>query len=181
MPCSIAAPRLSDSGEEDDDIPQGSLLSDDEEYEPPIHELGGSRTRYCAELSQLLTKDPQDLLEEQIFQNRDLTAERFLNDLTEKLGLSDTVDVKRRMFEWITGETISWFLHIGDPPELMWAFAGTDERWTTFAALAQRIVGMTPSEAEVERIISIQRDLVGTHGTRFGQGVFQSRTQLRQG
>jgi hypothetical protein len=57
---------------------------------------------------------------------------------------------------------------------------GTDERWTALAALAQRAVGMTPSEVEVERMISIQRDLVGTHGTRFGQGVFRSRTQFRQ-
>jgi hypothetical protein len=104
----------------------------------------------------------------------------FLNDLVEKLGLGETVDVKRQLFEWISGEGISWSLHVGDPPEIMWAIAGTDERWTGFASLALRVVGMTPSEAEVERVISIQRDLVGTHGTRFSQDVFRSRTQLRQ-
>jgi hypothetical protein len=71
-------------------------------------------------------------------------------------------------------------LHMGDPPEIMWEIAGTDERWIAFAALAQQLVGMIPSEVEVGRVISIQRDLVGTHRTRFGQDVFRSRPQLRQ-
>jgi hypothetical protein len=69
----------------------------------------------------------------------------------------------------------------GSPPEIMRAIAGTDDRSIAFAALAQRVVGMTPSEAEIEHVISIPQDLVGTHGTRFGQDVFRSRTQLCQG
>jgi hypothetical protein len=71
-------------------------------------------------------------------------------------------------------------LHVEDPPDIMWAIAGTDERWKGFSALAQQVVGMTPSEAEVKGVISIQRDLIGTHGTSFGQNVFRSRTQLHQ-
>jgi hypothetical protein len=71
-------------------------------------------------------------------------------------------------------------IYVGDPPEIIWAIVGTDEWLIGFAALAQRVVGMIPSEAKVERVISVQRDLVGTQGTRFSQDVFRSRTQLRQ-
>jgi hypothetical protein len=67
---------------------------------------------------------------------------------------------------------------MGDPPEITWAIAGTDERWTAFAAFPQRVVGMTPSEVEVERVISIQRNLMGIHGSRFGHDVFRSQTQF---
>jgi hypothetical protein len=40
-------------------------------------------------------------MEGQTFQDRYLTAETFLNELTESLGLSETIDVKRQLFEWI--------------------------------------------------------------------------------
>jgi hypothetical protein len=150
------------------EVPRGDHGQYDEEFEPPIAELAASRARYCAELAKLLTKDIHDLIEGQVFQNRYLTAETFLSDLTERFGLSQIINVKRQLFAWISGEGVSWMLHMGDPPEIMWAIAGTDERWTEFAALAQRVVGMTPSEVEGERMISIQWDLMGTHRARFG-------------
>jgi hypothetical protein len=49
------------------DIPRGDCDQDDEEFEPPIAELAVSRTRYCAELAILLTKDIHDLIEGQAF------------------------------------------------------------------------------------------------------------------
>jgi hypothetical protein len=52
------------------------------------------------------------------------------------ISLSDW-DLKRQLFEWISGEGVSWVLHIRNPPEIMWAIAGTDERRTEFPALAQ--------------------------------------------
>jgi hypothetical protein len=167
--------------DEESDVPRELAVSDEEEIDPLISGPATSRTQYRRELARLLEKDAFDLVDERIFQNCYLTTENFLNELAEKLELLGTVDVKVKLFNWISGHEVSWYTHIGDPPEIMWAIAATDERWTTFATLAQRVVGITPSEAEVERVISIQRDLVGTHGTRFSQDVFRSRTQLRQG
>jgi hypothetical protein len=66
---------------------------DEEEIEPPISELATSRTRHCPELARLLRTDAHDLMEEQIFQNRYLTVETFLNELAERLGLSEAVDI----------------------------------------------------------------------------------------
>jgi hypothetical protein len=37
--------------------------------------------------------------------------------------------------------------------DAMSAIVRTDDRWTRFAALAPRVVGITPSEADVEQII----------------------------
>jgi hypothetical protein len=83
MPPSIAEPRLNDSIDDKSDVPRGIPAHDEEEIKPPISELAASPTRYYAELAQLLKRDVYDLMEEQIFQNRYLTAETLLNELTE--------------------------------------------------------------------------------------------------
>jgi hypothetical protein len=61
---------------------------------------------------------------------------------------------------------------VADPPDIIWAIAGIEELWTGFAALAQPALGIMRSETELELVISIQRDFVGVHGTRFAQAVF---------
>jgi hypothetical protein len=61
---------------------------------------------------------------------------------------------------------------MADPHEIIWAAAGTDDQWTRFIALTQRVVGMAPSEAEAERVIFVQRALVNIYGTTFSQAVF---------
>jgi hypothetical protein len=125
MAPSVPEPRFIDPLDDEIDVPRGDCDQDDEEFEPPIAELVASPTRCCAELARLLTKDVQDLIEGQVFQNRYLTAETFLSDLTERFGLSQIIDVKRQLFEWVSGEGVSWILHMGDPPEITWAIAGT--------------------------------------------------------
>jgi hypothetical protein len=94
--------------------------------------------------------DPHDFMEEQIFQNRYLTMETFLKELTKALELSETIELKCQLFEWICGEIVFWMLHMAGPPEIMQAIAGTDEWWTGFTALRLRVIGMIRSEAEVE-------------------------------
>jgi hypothetical protein len=89
-------------------------------------------------------------MEEQVFQSRYLAADTFLNKLTETFGLGETVDVKYQLVEWMAGEAVPWILDLDDLPEIKSAIAGTDEQWTGFAAFAQRVLGMTASEAEVE-------------------------------
>jgi hypothetical protein len=61
----------------------------------------------------------------------------------------------------------------------MWSLVEAEE-WRDFAKLACRLVGITPSESEVERTISTQRNIMGMKGTQFGQQVFTARTQIRQ-
>jgi hypothetical protein len=159
-------------------IPDSDPLVDLEEIEPPGSEVGSSRTRHCAELVRLLATEPGDLVEESIFKNRYSTALNFLTELADRRGLTDRLALRpsslrgyvvmyRGQHTWVT-----LWKSCGQLPE--------QTRTGQVAALVRRIVGMTPSEAEVERVISIQCDIVGTKGTSFGQDVFTSRTQLRQ-
>jgi hypothetical protein len=60
---------------------------------------------------------------------------------------------------------------MANSPEIMRTVAGTEQQQTGLAVLVQQRVAMTP-EIATGRLISIQRDLVGTHGTRFIQHVF---------
>jgi hypothetical protein len=83
MTSSISEPRFIDSVDDDIDVPPGGRDSDREEFEPPIAELAALRTLYCAELARLLKTDVHGLMQEQVFQNRDLIAETFLTNLTE--------------------------------------------------------------------------------------------------
>jgi hypothetical protein len=177
---SVAESRFKDSVDDKNGVPPGIPAHDDAEIVSPISELATSRIRYCTELARLLKRDWHDLMEEQIFQNDYLTAKTFLNELTESLGLSETIDVKRQLFEWISRDGVFCMLDMADSPGIMCIIAGTDERWTEFATLVQRVVGTIPSDGEVERVISIQRDFIGTQGTGFNQEVFRNRTQLHQ-
>jgi hypothetical protein len=99
---SVAEPRFIDRVDDKSDCPRGIPAQDEEETEPPISELTMSRTWYYAEVLRLLGRDIYDPREGQIFQNRYLAAETFLNELTKSLGSSETIDVKGQLFEWIT-------------------------------------------------------------------------------
>jgi hypothetical protein len=98
---SVAEPRFIDRVDDKSDGPR-SAAQDEEEIEPPISELSTSRTWHYPEVARLLGRDIHDPQEGQIFQNRYLVAETFLDELTKSLGSSETIDVKGQLFEWIT-------------------------------------------------------------------------------
>jgi hypothetical protein len=52
---------------------------------------------------------------------------------------------------------------------------GIDEKWIAFASLAERVVEIVPPESEVDRIISISRNLMATKATGFGEKLFMVR------
>jgi hypothetical protein len=95
MPMSFAEPRFVDN---QSDAPRAMPAHSEEESKLPISEFATSRTCYCAGLARLLGRDVHNLMERQISQNLYLTAETFLNDPTESLGLSETTDVKSQLF-----------------------------------------------------------------------------------
>jgi hypothetical protein len=65
------------------------------------------------------------------------------------------------------------FLH--DSPNEMWRVAHRYKQWSVFADLALRFVSCGTSEADAERILSMQRNIAGLHGTRFGTQSMKSR------
>jgi hypothetical protein len=63
----------------------------------------------------------------------------------------------------------------------MWKTIATTDEWMGFAEVALRLVSLAVSEAEVERVISVQRDIIGTKGGRTRETTLTTRTQPRQG
>jgi hypothetical protein len=66
------------------------------------------------------------------------------------------------------------------PVEELWRQAEHEEEWNDFASLAGRLVCLVQSESEVERVISIQRDMKTAKASRMGEAVFNAWTILRQ-
>jgi hypothetical protein len=98
MPSSATGLRAIDNAHDDSDVPTGITGHVEAETEAPISELTASRARYCAGIGRLLSKDAYDLMEEQIFRNFYINAEMFFNELTEGLGVSETVDMRHHLF-----------------------------------------------------------------------------------
>jgi hypothetical protein len=99
MSPSVAESRFIDSVDDKNDVPCGIPVHDEEEIQSPISEFVMSQTWYCTEIARLHRRDAHDLMGEQIFQNRDFIVETLLKEQTESLGLSETIDVKRQLFE----------------------------------------------------------------------------------
>jgi hypothetical protein len=64
-------------------------------------------------------------------------------------------------------------------PDRIWWNANQYDDWRDFAELAMRIVTIGTSEADVERIISIHRDIASHKGTQYSHRTFRNRLQLR--
>jgi hypothetical protein len=54
------------------------------------------------------------------------------------------------------------------------------EDWTSFADLLMRLVGLAVSEADVERILSIHRDIHGLKANLTNAETLIARARLRQ-
>jgi hypothetical protein len=114
-----------------------------------------------------------------VFQNLYNVAEAFLVRQAAILELD--IDVRQKLREWVLSRDPpipnEFLTH--DPDEIWRRIAMTDA-WRPFAVLALRIVSLAVSEAEVERTISVQRDILGTKGNRTNEGMLAARTRLRQ-
>jgi hypothetical protein len=60
----------------------------------------------------------------------------------------------------------------------LWRIAHRYEKWTSFADLALRLVSSGVSEADAERILSMQKNIAGLHGTRFGRTTMEARIRM---
>jgi hypothetical protein len=91
---------------------------------------------------------------------------------------------------WIAEKLSNWVFHLDKfpiaidnldlPPDDMWTVISADEEWRPFAQMAVRIVTLVISEAEMERTISLQRDILGNKANQTSEKMLTARTQLRQ-
>lgn len=63
----------------------------------------------------------------------------------------------------------------------MWRIAHRYEKWSTFADLALRLISCGTSEADAERVLSMQKNIASLHGTRFGISTMEARLRTLTG
>jgi hypothetical protein len=108
------------------------------------------------------------------------TGTAFLQHLSDALGFPEQGYVERMLSEWMKGDVIWKPRHWLMPVEELWRHAEQEEESRNFASLAGCLVCCVPSESEVERVTSIQRDIQTAKASRMGESVFNARTILRQ-
>jgi hypothetical protein len=135
---------------------------------------------YKEELRKLKELSREQLGSETVFKDMATTASRYLRDFASQFEFSEKDRVVRDcLVQWLRKDVPLCTDFLNQSPEDLWSLVEA-EGWTDFAELARRLVGITPSESEVERTISTQRSIMGMRGTQFGQHVFTARTQIHQ-
>jgi hypothetical protein len=149
--------------------------------EQRIHLKEFRRARERNELSQLLEFGTfEEAMEGPVFPLILRKAGEFLQTIAERLSLG--VKIPEMLNSWLFEPhklpVIPGTLEL--PPDEMWAQISTAEAWKPLAEIALRIVSLSVSEAEVERVISMQRDILGSKANRTSEKMLTARTQLRQ-
>jgi hypothetical protein len=109
--------------------------------------------------------------------------ERTLRELRETAALAglDVEFIEECFDKWLWEDTrklpFAKFL-AGDPDE-MWRQAHKCAGWSTFSNFALRFITIGTSEAEVERLISVQRDIAALKSVRVTPKMAMARLQMR--
>jgi hypothetical protein len=116
-----------------------------------------------------------DIAQERILQLADRVAQKLQYDAA-------LPELKRRYDIWLFDpQTSVPFIGAPNPAvraEQMWRMAHRHAGWEILADVALRIVSSGTSEADAERILSMERNIAGLHGTRFGIQGMRSRMIL---
>jgi hypothetical protein len=106
------------------------------------------------------------------------TARPRIIDLAGRLGL-DTEQMGARYDQWLfnPSKEISFARDEAahESVNSLWRRAHRYEMWASFADRALRFVSSGVSEADAERILSMQKNIAGLHGTRFGIPTMEAR------
>ena len=141
-----------------------------------------SRTKYKEVESELLKQqNTQKLLEIETFPDVFEVALRTLQNYAKllKVGLSDQ-EILGLLHDYIFGDpkTVTIDPYLRSDPDTFWREVHKIDKWTKFSALALHFVTLTTSEADVERLFSKQKQVMGEHSTSMGIGALDARLRL---
>jgi hypothetical protein len=195
-----ADPSLDDleSRSEDDDEPEEESENDDtDETQDPRDEnegilrsltmpgLSALSQQYARTLQQFKAQSLQSLLSFSVYRDLYTTAERFLVDYGRRIDpetrQSESV-IRQFRDDWLFGDPnrLPFRWETETDPNLIWRRAHLSEEWMNFADLALRLISISTSEADCERSLSIQRDIVGAHGTQYKTPSLAARLRLHE-
>jgi hypothetical protein len=87
---------------------------------------------------------------------------------------------KERLEAFIYGDpdSLTFTEFLTDEPAKMWRFAGEDRYWDQFSELPLRLLSIPTGEADVERMISSHRRIIGINGSRMKKTIAMARLRL---
>jgi hypothetical protein len=168
---------MSDSASSDDDQTDEAFETD---WDRPDNELEEFSSYQTLQIELFESGDIEHMLAYPLYEDLMLKADGCIASFAEILGFSPDQAVES-LHNWIsTPSEILRFPLLGNRSvDSIWRNAHQYDAWRDFSEIALRIVTLGTSEADVERIISIHRDIASLKGTRYSHLTIRNRLQLR--
>jgi hypothetical protein len=103
-------------------------------------------------------------------------ASAFIAEFGRRVGVNDASEL---FHSWLFDDpmTIDWLREFPNVTCIndMWRLAHPLRKWREFSHLALRLITATTSESEAERMLSLEKDVIGHHGTRFSYDGLRNR------
>jgi hypothetical protein len=125
------------------------------------------------------------LLDPSVYHEMYYTAERFLLDYDARVdptNHSSDYLIQHFQQQWLFGDPdrLPFRWGVDANPNIIWRQAHLSEEWAQFAEIAIRRISVGTFEADCERGLSIQRTIVGAHGTRSETPFLTARLRLHE-
>jgi hypothetical protein len=166
-----------DSESSDDDETEESFETDRDRSDDSVEEVHSYRTLQ----EQLLDDgDIEQMLAYPLYEDLMTSAANCIPSLAETLGFSGGAAFEA-LHNWIRipSEVLRFPLLGNQSPDTIWRNAHLYGAWREFSEVAIRIVTLGTSEADVERLISVHRDIASLKSTRYSHSTIRNRLQLR--
>jgi hypothetical protein len=154
------------SGAEGDFDASGDAVSGIQDGEEVAsHEDYNERLAYFVALA-----DP-DLMEYDPYHDLYAVATQYLGTFAANLGLDKSSTIAffdRWLFSAVPEVPFLQYLDGSEEPNMIWRAAHRSEDWFALSEFALWFMTCGTSEADAERLLLMQRNIAGLHGTRFG-------------
>jgi hypothetical protein len=137
-----------------------------------------SHEDYNEHLAYFVALAEPDLMEYDPYHDLYVIATQYLHTFAGNLGLDESSTIAlfdRRRFSAAPEVPFLQHLDGSEEPNMIWRPTHRFEEWSALSELSLRLVTCGTSEADVERLFSMQYNIVGLHGTRFGLPSMESR------
>jgi hypothetical protein len=153
--------------------PSGDAVSGtDDGEEVASHEDYNERLAYFVALAE------SDFMEYDLYYDPCAVTTQYLRTFVVNLGLDESSTIAlfdRWLFSAAPEVPFLQYLDGSEEPNMIWRVAHRFEEWSALSELVLRLVTCGTSEADAERLLSVQRNITGLHGTRFGLPSMETR------
>jgi hypothetical protein len=137
-----------------------------------------SHDDYHEHLAYFVAMAEPDLMEYDPYHDLYAVPTQYLRTFAANLGLDEPSTIAlfdRWLFSAAPEVPFLQRLNGSEEPNMIWRAAHRFEEWSALSELALRIVTYGMSEADTERLLSMQCNIAGLHGTRFSLPSMEAR------